>query len=802
MKNTAIRLFIAIIFIFTIVPIETVQAAPYEVDGYELWEEDRSVDGDVIVGAGDHLEIRNATITLSCTDRPKIEVESGGRLTISNSTLHGDGTAGCWEGISINSGDNLSSITDSFIFDAGYDANYNSYDGVGTGISIVFSGPTITGNEIANLRSTDAEPGRVNASGEDAAGIYIEGTDEDHVPTISGNYIHHVFGATGFSGEDGDLENGRGEDGQGGGMALGIYARESEKIIIENNVIEELQGGACGDGGDGLDGADGALGEAGETGYQGGAAGNQGLTIGIHVVNTTTSEITGNTVRYLYSAQGCNGGNGGNGGTGGAGPDGTAENPPGSGARGGDGTWGGGASRFDRVVGIDVRSDINDSPQATTISGNTIHDLFGAIGGTSGNGGMGGTGGVGGSDTDASAAAGNADGGDGGSGGNGGLNGRSGHGSDAIGIYTYEIDQSDILGNKIHSLVAGDGQIGGVGGKGGTGGAGGNGGTNSLGVFGDGGDGGSGGEYGLTWVPGNGGLARGVFVENRFASINYVVNNDIWDLTAGKGADGAKGGDGGDGGRGGDGGQGGVGGQGGSAYEGREGGHGGTNGDSYTVSVADAFTNDENGSTFIVNNTLVDPSCETVPSAGGPMGYAGTPGAGGEPDGADGLGAEDGDEGLSGDGAIICGVFRENGNSIIEVYNNILANTFSYPDSYSIYDNFDGDGYISVANNNHLTGWYAGEAQENTGESLKGGILLGPYTTGDPGFVGEEDHHLTEGSPCVDTGDNDVAGLPSVDIEGFERIQDGDSDLNPIVDVGAYELEGGINSYFIPIFLN
>ncbi|MCB2210153.1 hypothetical protein KQH62_04600 [bacterium] len=793
MKNTAIRLIISLILVFTIFPAETVYAVSGDIEGYELWDTDQLMDGDVIIKDGGHLEIRNATITMSCTDKPKIEVQPGGRLTITDSTLMGDGAYDCWQGILINSGDNLSSITDSSIFGAGYDANFNSDDGVSAGITIISSGPTIKGNYIGVLQRPDADSGDLYYS-EDyfTAGIYIEGTDEDHVPTIRGNYIHDVFGPMGFPGADGDLEDGRGDDGQHGGMALGIYARENESVIIENNVIEQLKGGACGDGGDGLDGADGALGAAGETGYMGGAAGNPGLTIGIYVVNTTTSEITGNTVRNLYSSHGCNGGNGGDGGAGGAGADGTAVNPPGVGAVGGDGYWGGGASRTDRVVGIDVRSE-DGSPQATTISGNTIHDLFGAMGGNSGNGGNGGVGGVGGSDTDASATAGYSDGGNGGSGGKGGYNGRSNSGSDAIGIYTHEIDRSDILGNKIYSLVAGDGQTGGIGGKGGTGGAGGNGGTNSLEIAGNGGDGGSGGEFGMTWATGNGGLARGVFVENRLGSINYIANNDIWDLTAGKGADGAKGGDGGDGGRGGDGGNGGVGGQGGDAYDGREGGHGGTNGDTYMVSVSEAFNDGDTGSTLIVNNTLVFPFCETVLSTGGPMGYAGTPGTGGDPDGPNGSGAADGSLGRAGDGALICGVFRGEGTSVIEVYNNILANTFPYADSYSIYDSWDGSGVISVINNNHLIGWQAGE-------SLKEGVLLGPYTTGDPGFVSAVDHHLTEESPCVDVGDNGVANLPETDIDGMERIQDGDSDVVATVDAGAYELEGKLINYFIPIF--
>ena len=789
MKKRAIRLLTTMIFIFTLIPIGIVQAEAYEVEGYELWGEDRSVDDDVIVEDGDHLEIRDAIITMSCTERPMIEVRSGGRLTINNATLMGDGTAGCWQGIRILSGDNLSSITDSFISDASI------------GIYIQSSGPTVVNNDIANLRGADADPEDMFPSAEDAAGIFIKETDEDNIPTIRDNHIQSVLGGTGYSGADGDLENGRGEDGLNGGMASGIIAKESEHIIIENNVIEELNGGACGDGGDGLDGADGALGETGERGFQGGAAGNPGLTIGIYVVNVTTSEITGNTVRNLYSAPGCNGGNGGSGGTGGAGAAGTADSPAGDGAQGGEGYWSGGASRSDRVVGIDVRADFTSSPQTTTISGNTIYDLFGATGGASGNGGNGGTGGVGGSDTDESANAGYADGGDGGSGGKGGINGRSGNGSDAIGINTHDIDQSEILGNKIYSLVAGDGTTSGTGGKGGTGGAGGNGGTNSLEIPGNGGAGGSGGEYGMAWAAGNGGNATGVFIENKSLSQNFIANNDIWDITAGKGADGAKAGDGGDGGRGGDGGWGGVGGQGGNAYDGREGAMGGKNGDSAMISIADFFISDDFGSTSIVNNTLVGPSCVTNPSAGGPMSLAGTPGAGGTPDGPTGLDAEDGDEGNIGDSAMIYGIFRGESNATVEVFNNIIVGTFSYPGSYSIFDSYDGEGVISVANNNHLTGWYAGEAEENTGESLRDGILLGPYTTGDPGFVSTEDHHLTEGSPCVDSGENDVPDLPSTDIDGFERIQDGNHDAQIVVDAGAYELEGPTQAYYLPIFL-
>ena len=186
MKKTAIRLLTTMIFIFTLFPIGIVQAEAYQVEGYELWDEDRSVNDDVIVENGDHLEIRDAIITMSCTEKPLIEVRSGGRLTITNATLKGDGTAGCWQGIRINSGDNLSSITDSFISDAGI------------GVYIRSSGPTVTGNEITNLRGADADPEDMFPSAEDAAGIFIEETNEDHVPTIRDNHIHYVLGVQGI----------------------------------------------------------------------------------------------------------------------------------------------------------------------------------------------------------------------------------------------------------------------------------------------------------------------------------------------------------------------------------------------------------------------------------------------------------------------------------------------------------------------------------------------------------------------------------------------------------------------------
>jgi hypothetical protein len=51
------------------------------------------------------------------------------------------------------------------------------------------------------------------------------------------------------------------------------------------------------------------------------------------------------------------------------------------------------------------------------------------------------------------------------------------------------------------------------------------------------------------------------------------------------------------------------------------------------------------------------------------------------------------------------------------------------------------------------------------------------------------DYRLLTGSPVIDLGNNQAPSLPSVDIEGNDRIIDGDFDGIPIVDMGAHEYQ-------------
>jgi hypothetical protein len=64
------------------------------------------------------------------------------------------------------------------------------------------------------------------------------------------------------------------------------------------------------------------------------------------------------------------------------------------------------------------------------------------------------------------------------------------------------------------------------------------------------------------------------------------------------------------------------------------------------------------------------------------------------------------------------------------------------------------------------------------------------WTSGDPCFVdsGNNDYHLRYGSPCIDTGDPSFVPEPNeTDIDGENRVMDGDANGSAIVDMGADE---------------
>jgi len=60
----------------------------------------------------------------------------------------------------------------------------------------------------------------------------------------------------------------------------------------------------------------------------------------------------------------------------------------------------------------------------------------------------------------------------------------------------------------------------------------------------------------------------------------------------------------------------------------------------------------------------------------------------------------------------------------------------------------------------------------------------------DPQFVDAAggDYHLKDTSPCIDAGDNSLVPSSVVkDLDGNQRIVDGNNNGTPAVDIGAYE---------------
>lgn len=70
----------------------------------------------------------------------------------------------------------------------------------------------------------------------------------------------------------------------------------------------------------------------------------------------------------------------------------------------------------------------------------------------------------------------------------------------------------------------------------------------------------------------------------------------------------------------------------------------------------------------------------------------------------------------------------------------------------------------------------------------------------DPDFLSSDDYHLAAASPCIDAGINHVAGgFSSSDIDGNERVCDGNADGVCVIDIGACEYPGPVH---VPCTLN
>ncbi|OVE82286.1 hypothetical protein BVY03_01305 [bacterium K02(2017)] len=77
---------------------------------------------------------------------------------------------------------------------------------------------------------------------------------------------------------------------------------------------------------------------------------------------------------------------------------------------------------------------------------------------------------------------------------------------------------------------------------------------------------------------------------------------------------------------------------------------------------------------------------------------------------------------------------------------------------------------------------YGLNCTDNTG--INGNISI------DPDFVSSFDFHLNLNSGLVDAGNNNASNLALTDLDGLNRVEDGDNDSMATVDIGAYEVQG------------
>jgi hypothetical protein len=124
--------------------------------------------------------------------------------------------------------------------------------------------------------------------------------------------------------------------------------------------------------------------------------------------------------------------------------------------------------------------------------------------------------------------------------------------------------------------------------------------------------------------------------------------------------------------------------------------------------------------------------------------------------------------------AIVCNSYSQGNPSTVQVHNSIL-----WDGGDEIWNN---DNSIITITYSDVQGSYPG-----LGNIDDNPLFVDP--NGLDGIIGTEDDNLRLSlwSPCIDVGDNSVVDANCPDLDGNQRIVDGDGDGLAIVDMGAYE---------------